>query len=442
VPDDIGDPKRGPAVLSKRDEEPPDLTALYEDEKVPPAHRVERVRPDEWRVAPSREPERREEQPHEEESQQSQPQPDPGQIARRRRRRLIVIGALAAVLLTAAIGFAWYWYTTLRWLESTDDAYTQADNTVIAPKVAGYISQLFVTDNQVVKAGEKLLQIDSRDYRAALAQAQADVASAEANIRNIDAQIVAQQSAVNQARADIASAQANLTFSQQEYARYQALVQTGTGTVQRAQQAAADLREKQAALQHNQATLEQALKQIDVLKTQRDVGEASLQRNRAALEQAQLNLGYTTISSPIDGAVGDRSVRVGQYVQPGTQLMTIVPLGAHIYIVANFKETQIRRMFRGEAADIEVDTFPGVHLHGRVDSLAPGSGARFALLPPENATGNFTKIVQRVPVKILLDPSDDPVLGQLRPGLSVTVTVDTRTAPPQDAQTLVLPGAR
>jgi membrane fusion protein (multidrug efflux system) len=267
------------------------------------------------------------------------------------------------------------------------------------------------------------------------------VASAEANIRNIDAQIAAQQSAVDQARADVAAAQANLTFSQQEYARYQELARTGAGTVQRAQQAAADVREKTATLQHNQATLDQAMKQIGVLRTQRGMAEATLQHNRAALEQARLNLGYTAISSPIDGAVGDRSVRLGQYVQPGTQLMMVVPMRTGIYVVANFKETQIRRMFRGESAEITIDSFPGVHLKGTVDSLAPGSGAQFALLPPENATGNFTKIVQRVPVKILLS-GDDSVMAQLRPGLSVTAIVDTRTKPPEGAETLVPPNSR
>jgi len=440
VPDDIRDPKRAVPALPAQDGEPPDLTALYEDEPVPPAHRVERVRPDEWRVAPSREEEKPAEQWRDE--QPPKPLEDPERTAQRRRRRLIIIGVIAALLLAAAIGFGWYWHTTLGWLESTDDAYTQADNTIIAPKIAGYVSQVLVADNEAVKAGEPLLRIDPRDYQSALEQAEADVKSAEANIRNIDAQIAAQQSAVEQARADIGSAQANLTFSQQEYARYQELVRSGTGTVQRAQQAAADLREKQAALQHSQATLDQATKQTAVLKTQRDVAEANLLRNRAALQQANLNLGYTSIASPIDGAVGDRSVRVGQYVQPGTQLMTIVPMGARIYVVANFKETQIRRMFRGEAVDITVDTFAGVHLSGHVDSLAPGSGAQFSLLPPENATGNFTKIVQRVPVKILLDQNDNPVLAQLRPGLSVTATVDTRTAPPQGAETLVPPGSK
>ena len=440
MPDDVGGRQRDPPIRTTPESEPPDPTWLYESEPPAPADRPERLRGEAWRVAPSREKPRDAEQAEPPPEPQREPEDDPEARERRRRRRLIVAAIGGALLLVAAICFGWYWFAELRWLESTDDAYTQADNTIISPRVAGYISELLVTDNQVVKAGQLLLRIDPRDYQAGVNQAEADVASAEANIRNVDAQITAQQAVLDQARADIVSAQANLTFSQQEYARYQALAQSGTGTVQRAQQAAADLRQKQAALQHNQAALDQAAKQIAVLKTQRGVAEATLQHNQAALEQAKLNLGYTAITSPIDGAVGDRSARVGQYVQPGTQLMTIVPMRNGIYVVANFKETQIRRMFRGESADITIDTFPGVHLRGVVDSLAPGSGAQFALLPPENATGNFTKIVQRVPVKILFT-GDDPVLAQLRPGLSVTTTVDTRTKPPQSAETLVPPGS-
>jgi membrane fusion protein (multidrug efflux system) len=452
VPDDIGYPKRPP---KKPGDEPLDLTALYQDEEVPPTHRRALPRREAWKVEPKRrtEPDEDEEagtepgeaaEGEQRDEQRQEPAETPEQTRWRRRKRLIIVALVAMVLLTGAAWFGWYWYTTLRWLESTDDAYTQADNTVISPKVGGYVSRLLVGDNQVVKQGQLLLEIDPRDYKAAVDQAQADVNSAEANIRNIDAQINLQQAVIAQAQADIASAESALTFAQQENARYQELVRTGAGTVQRAQQAAADLREKTATLAHNHATLDQAQKQVAVLRTQRGVAEATLQHNRAVLDQAKLNLGYTSITSPIDGAVGDRSVRVGQYVQPGAQLMTIVPMARGIYVVANFKETQIRRMFRGQRADITIDTFPGVRLRGTVDSLAPGSGAQFALLPPENATGNFTKIVQRVPVKILFDQPDSPVLAQLRPGLSVVATVDLRTTPANGAQTLVptAPSAR
>ena len=369
----------------------------------------------------------------------SQSPEEPRQHAQPKRKRLIIAATVGAVLLVAGIGLGWYWFTTWRWLESTDDAYTQADNTTISSKIPGYVSELLVTDNQVVKAGEVLVHIDAHDYQAAFDQGQADMLAAEADIHSLDEQIGQQQAAIDQARADVAAAEANLAFSRQEYARYQELARTGAGTVQRAQQAAADLQEKTATLKHNQATLAAAEKQIAVLQKQCEKAQATLLHNRAVLDQARLNLSYRVITSPIDGAVGDRSARVGQYVQPGVGLMTIVPMGTGVYVVANFKETQIGRMFRGESADLTVDAFPGVHLHGTVDSLAPGSGAVFALLPPENATGNFTKIVQRVPVKILIDVSSNSVLDQLRPGLSVVATVDTRTAPPQGAQTLVPP---
>jgi membrane fusion protein (multidrug efflux system) len=442
MPDDVGGRRRDPPARETPENEPLNPTWLYESDPAPAGDRPKRTRAVAWRIAPSREDRLLETEPPEErEAEPPKPAADPEAHEKRGRRRLTVAAIGGALLLIAAIGFAWYWVTELCWLESTDDAYTQADNTIISPKVAGYISELLVTDNQVVKAGQLLLRIDPRDYQAAVEQAEADVASAEANIRSIDAQITAQQAVIDQARADIAAAQANLTFAQQEYARYQELARTGAGTVQRAQQAAADMREKAATLQHYQAALDQAVKQIGVLKTQRGVAEATLERNRAALDQAKLNLSYTAITSPIDGAVGDRSARVGQYVQAATQLMTVVPMRYGIYVVANFKETQIRRMFRGEAADITIDSFPGVHLTGTVDSLAPGSGAQFALLPPENATGNFTKIVQRVPVKILF-ASDHPVMEQLRPGLSVTATVDTRSKPPEGAETLVPPDAK
>jgi membrane fusion protein (multidrug efflux system) len=362
--------------------------------------------------------------------ERAEPPPDPVADARHRRRRWIIAAVVGAVLLIGAIIFAWYWFSTLRWLESTDDAYTQADAVVIAPKVAGYVGDLLVTDNQRVTAGETLVRIDPRDYQAALEQANANVAAAEADIRNLDAQLTMQQSTINQARADISSAQAALTFSQQDYARYLDLAKTGAGTVQRAQQAQSDLRTKQATLSHNEAVLTAATQQVSVLRTQRQKAVATLAQTRGALEQAKLNLGYVNITSPVDGAVGDRSVQKGQYVQIGDRLMSIVPMGKSIYVIANFKETEIEQMFRGEAVDVTIDTFSGLHFKGTVDSLAPGSGAQFALLPPENATGNFTKIVQRVPVKIVLHGVPAERLEQLRPGLSVVATVDLRTEPP------------
>jgi membrane fusion protein (multidrug efflux system) len=419
---------------------PRDLTALYEGEEIPQPHRTPPRRHDrDDGDDAGREPEDAKEG---EEKAEKEPEETPEQKARGKRKRLIIAAVVGALLLIAAIGFGVYWFTTLRWFESTDDAYTQADNTIIAPKVAGYVSQLLVTDNQIVKTGDPLLRIDPRDYQATVDQAQADVASAQAGIKNIDAQITMQQSNIEQARTDITSAEANLVFSRQEYARYQALVQTGAGTIQRMQQAESDLRDKSAAVQRAHAALQSATQQLEVLRTQRGQADATLAHNRAVLEQAKLNLDYTLLVSPIDGAVGNRTVQLGQYVQPGTQLMTIVPMGSRIYVVANFKETQLEHMYRGEHVALTIDTFPGITLHGKIDSLAPGSGAQFALLPPENATGNFTKIVQRVPVKILIDSDNDPVIRRLRPGLSVTADVDTRTAPPGNPETLLPHGAQ
>ena len=352
------------------------------------------------------------------------------------RRRWLLMGAVL-IAVAAAGAYGKYWWTTGRFLESTDDAYTQADAVAVAPRVSGYISEVDVTDNQRVSAGQVVARIDERDYRAAQDQARADVVSAAADIRNVDAQIALQQTVITQAQADIVSAQAALDFAQDEYRRYTDLARTGNGTVQRAQQADSDIKKATAGLAHARAALQAAQDQVGVLQAQRSRDVAALARADAAEEQASLNLSYTTLVAPVNGAVGDRAVRLGQFVSPGTRVLDVVPTGRDIYVVANFKETQLRDMWRGESADVAIDMLPGVTLHGHVDSLAPGSGAQFALLPPENATGNFTKIVQRVPVKIVLDTEGPMTLAKLRPGLSVTATVDTRTLPSGPLQTLV-----
>jgi membrane fusion protein, multidrug efflux system len=298
-----------------------------------------------------------------------------------------------------------------------------ADYTTVAPKISGYIADVLVQDNESVKAGEILARIDDRDFKTALKQANADVAAADADIRNLDAQLVLQQSIIDQQKADIAATEASKTFAQQDQTRYLDLMKTGYGTVQRAQQADANLRQETARLQGARAALLAAQNKIDVLKTDRVKAEAELARTRAVEHQAELNLSYTTIIAPVDGTVGARSLRVGEYVQAGTQLMAVVPLNS-VYIVANYKETQLTDVRDGQPAAIAVDTFPGIKLTGHVDSLSPASGLQFALLPPDNATGNFTKIVQRVPVKIVLD--EDALDGLLRPGMSVEPTIDTK----------------
>jgi membrane fusion protein (multidrug efflux system) len=328
----------------------------------------------------------------------------------------------AGTALSANYGYR-YW-TVGQYLQSTDDAYVKADYTTVAPKVSGYLAAVLVADNQRVTAGQVLARIDDRDFRAALAEAQADLEAADAAIRNLDAQVALQQSVIDQQRAAIAAAEAALDFAQEDYARYRDLMRTGYGTVQRAQQTGAALREKTAQLQRDRAGLAAAQKKVEVLATERGKAEAQRDRSRAALRQAELNLSYTTIVAPVDGTVGARSLRVGQYVQAGTQLMAVVPLDA-VYVVANFKETQLAHVRGGEPVAIEVDGFPGMTLRGRVDSLAPASGLEFALLPPDNATGNFTKIVQRIPVKIVL--TGDGLAGRLRPGMSVEPTIDTRS---------------
>ena len=334
--------------------------------------------------------------------------------------------ALAAALgVAAAADFGHYYLTTGRYLETTDDAYVKADSTIIAPKVSGYIAQVLVNDNQPVTAGQLLAKIDDRDFRAALSQAQADVAAAEAAVRNLEAQIALQQPIIEQGAADIAAAEANLKFAREEQARYDGLMKTGSGTVQRAQQTDAALRASNAQLQHAKSGLLAAERKVDVLTTQRAQAIAQRDRAHAAEQQAALNLSYTAVTAPVDGTVGARSLRVGQFVQAGTQLMAVVPLDA-VYVVANFKETQLTHVRSGQPVELTIDGFHGTRLRGHVDSLSPASGLEFALLPPDNATGNFTKIVQRVPVKIVLD--DHNLKGLLRPGMSAEPTVNTKSA--------------
>ncbi|MEO6947620.1 MAG: HlyD family secretion protein [Nitrobacter sp.] len=343
-------------------------------------------------------------------------------------RKVIRRGSLAIVAALGVAGtvhFGHQYWTVGRYLESTDDAYVKADSTIISPRVSGYIAKVLVSDNQTVKAGQILARIDDRDFRTALDQARADVVAAEAAVGNLDAQIALQQPVIAQQTADVGAAEAGLSFARQEQARYDGLMKTGSGTVQRAQQTDAALREKTAQLQHGQSALLAAQKKVDVLTTERSKAVAQVDRAQAVERQMALNLSYTTITAPVDGTVGARTLRVGQYVTTGTQLMAVVPLDA-VYVVANFKETQLTHVRAGQPVDVRIDSFHGVRLKGHVDSLSPASGLEFALLPPDNATGNFTKIVQRVPVKIVLD--DHHLAGLLRPGMSAEPTVNTKSA--------------
>jgi membrane fusion protein (multidrug efflux system) len=339
-------------------------------------------------------------------------------------RKLLTVSAAAAVVAGAA-WYGWDYWTIGQYLVSTDDAYVKADNTTIAPKVSGYLHEVLVGDNEPVTAGQVLARIDDRDFKVALDQAKADVAAARAAITSKQAQLGVQEAAIDAARATIDVDKATVTFAAQENKRYTDLAATGFGSVQNAQQAQSRNAGAQAAIARDTANLASAVKQVDLLKAEIVQANATLARTEAVQSQAQLNLEYTSIIAPIDGIVGNRTLRPGQFVQAGTQLMSLVP-ATGAYVVANYKETQLTDVRQGQAVDIAVDMFPGQIVHGHVDSIAPASGQEFALLPPDNATGNFTKVVQRIPVKLALDRGTNPSI-ELRPGMSVIPTIETRS---------------
>jgi membrane fusion protein (multidrug efflux system) len=347
-------------------------------------------------------------------------------------RRLLTTTA-AVALLAAGVFYGRQYWTVGRFQTSTDDAYVAADNTTVAPRVSGYLVEVLVRDNQPVAAGQVLARIDDRDFRIALDQAKADVAAANAAVASKKALLDIQGSTIEAARAALAADQASEKFAQQEDKRYSDLAATGYGSVQNAQQAGSRIAAASASVRRDSATLASAIKQVDLLQADIAQAEATLAHDQALQNQAELNLSYATITSPIAGVVGNRTLRVGQYVQAGTQLMAVVP-AAGVYVVANFKETQLTHVESGQPVDIEVDTYPGAIAHGHVDSIAPASGQQFALLPPDNATGNFTKIVQRIPVRINLD-GGGALIGALRPGMSAIPTIDTRLAKSRVAST-------
>ncbi len=336
-------------------------------------------------------------------------------------KQLMMAGVAAAFLMGAGL-YGWDYWTVGRYLVSTDDAYVKADNTTVAPKVSGYLSEVLVNDNEPVKAGEVLARIDDRDYRVALDQAKADVAAAEAALASKRAQLEVQQAVIAAAKATLEVDIAAETFAGQENKRYSDLAKTGFGSVQNAQLAQSRDASALAAIERDNANLASAQKGLVLLNAEIAQAIAASARAGAIERQAELNLGYTTISAPIAGVVGNRTLRTGQFVQAGTQLMSLVPT-ADTYVIANFKETQLTHVRNGQPVVIAVDMFPGHVVHGHVDSLAPASGQEFALLPPDNATGNFTKVVQRIPVKIALDGE---TAVELRPGMSVIPTIHTK----------------
>jgi membrane fusion protein (multidrug efflux system) len=345
---------------------------------------------------------------------------------RKRWLRPLLFASVAVAALAGAADFGWNYWTTGRFEVSTDDAYVKADSTTIAPKVSGYIATVLVGDNETVKAGQILARIDDRDFKVSLEQAKAQVEAAEANIANKQAALAAQQSAIDAAKATVEADKADETFAEQDDQRYARLAKSGYGTVQNAQLAASRIAAARAAVTRDTAALANATRQLDVIRAELAQSEAALDSAKAVKDQAELNLSYTALVAPIDGVIGNRTLRVGQYVQAGTQLMAVVPTHA-AYIVANYKETQLTEVRTGQKVEIEVDTFPGQVFQGHVDSISPASGQEFALLPPDNATGNFTKVVQRIPVKIVLDDGS-PLTVVLRPGMSVYPTIDTKQA--------------
>ena len=339
------------------------------------------------------------------------------------RKRLIV----RAVLLLAALGvagFGYHWWSEGRFLEETDDAYIGGNVTVVAPKVAGYIARLEVTDNQLVHAGDVLARLDDRDYKAALAKADGAVAAAQAALANLDATRELQQAVIGQARAGVAASGAETSRARDDQTRYQNLSAKAAVSLQSAQRADAAYKQALAGDQKSQAQLVAAQRELDVIGTRKLQAQAALEQAVAERDIARLNLEYTVLRAPLDGTIGNRRARAGAYATVGNQLLSIVP-SRGLWVDANFKEGQLAKFKPGQRASIKADLMPGHVYHGTVASLAPATGAQFSVLPPENATGNFTKIVQRVPVRIVLDEADAEV-ALLRPGLSVTAEVDIR----------------
>jgi membrane fusion protein, multidrug efflux system len=344
-------------------------------------------------------------------------------VTRTASRRRLLFPAVAVVF-GIAFWIGWYSLTYWQHLESTDDAYVGGEVTTLSFKVAGFIETIAIVDNQCVKAGDLLLKLDDRDYRAQLAHAEAIIAARRAALANLDATRKMRAAMVDQVKADLAAAMAERVRAKFDVDRYRTLNTDRFASQQRFEQADADNEKAHAGERKAQAALEAAEHELDVVGAQRQQAAADLDQAVADGDLARLNLSYTELRSPIDGVVGNRSARVGAYAMIGAQVLAIVP--AHgLWIDANFRESQLAGMREGQPAEVFADAVPGVVFHGRLQSLSPATGAQFSILPPENATGNFTKVVQRVAVRILLD-GDGAELGKLRPGLSVVARVDER----------------
>jgi membrane fusion protein (multidrug efflux system) len=373
------------------------------------------AKPDEKTESPAKPAEKEAEPVDQQASKENKPDEKPRKSFLR--RHPLMAGAGLIALLVAGVAGYVYWDHTSHF-ESTDDAFIAARQFAIAPKIAGYVVEVPVTDNQHVNKGDVIARIDQRDYLTALAQAQAQLAGAEAGIHNVDTQIATQDAQIASAQAQVAQMQANQELARVTWGRDQPLVKQGWATAQQGTTDIQNLKAQQATVDSAQAALKVAQRQIDTLGAQRKTQEASLAQVKAQLDQANLNLSYTTVTADQPGRVVNLSGAVGQYAQAGTNLTMFVP--DEIWVVANYKETQLDRMRPGQPVDLEIDAYPERAFRGHLDSVQPGSGPAFSLLPPENATGNYVKIVQRVPVKLILDnPPTDVSLG---PGMSVVPT--------------------
>lgn len=334
------------------------------------------------------------------------------------------IAALGVTFIVALLVYGAHWWTTGRFLQSTDDAYVGGNTTPMSPHISGFVSQIAITDNQFVKAGDLLLRLDGRDYQAAQAKARATLKEREASLVVLQARSARLEFTVKQLEATVAGAVARATYAGHNASRYHGLAARNASPEQEAERTLSENRSAQAEVDADKAALAGARQDLHVVATEIVQAQASVEQAQADMRQADLNLGYTEIRAPIDGYVGNRVAQTGSFVTSGMYLLSIVPAYG-LWIDANFKEDQLQHMRVGQVAEITADILPGQRLHGRVLSLAPGTGAIFSVIPPENATGNFTKIVQRIPVRIILE-DHDARLGRLRPGLSTFVTVETK----------------
>lgn len=351
--------------------------------------------------------------------------------------RLNLKNIVIAGLVGAAIGaLTWGFVAFSEWgaLRSTDDAYVAADITLISPKVAGFISRVLVADNEQVHAGQLLATIDDRDFQTAMTAAKANAGAARATLEHATASLDRQQAVIAEAKAGLEAARAQVTFAQYEMKRYSILARAGAGTIQLEQRARDQMDTANAKLAFDKAALTVARRQVQLLAAARDQAQSGLARAEAGLAKAKLNLSYTRITAPIDGVVGERQLRVGGYVSPGTTLLAVVPV-QQAYVLANFRETDLAGVRPDQPVSIKVDSLPGRVFSGHVDSIAPATGTEFSPIAASNATGNFTKVVQRIPVRIRIDAGQD-LHGELRAGMSVVATIDTTPRTP--VETLAL----